>query len=112
MKSLETTAANFQHLSQVQKRLGMPGDTARKPDAEALREAAEDFEALFVRQLLATMRRTVPEGDAELRGPGMDIYEGMLDAQFAEHIAGSGRGLGLADMLMRQFEKAGMSHED
>ncbi len=112
MKSLESTAASFQHLSQVQQRLDMPGERLKRPDAEALREAAESFEALFVRQLLATMRRTVPEGDPDMSAPGMDIYEGMLDAQFAEHIAGSDRGLGLADMLMRQFEKAGMNHED
>ncbi|MBC8366171.1 rod-binding protein [bacterium] len=111
MKSLESTGTSFQQLSSLKTKLRRPGSLPQAPGNDALKEAAQDFEALFLRQLLASMRRTVPEGDPDMKGPGMEIYENMLDAEFAKHISQSGRGLGLADMLMKQFEKAGVSHE-
>lgn len=68
-----------------------------------LREAAQDFEAIFLRQLLSLMRRSVPEGDPDLAAPGREIYESMVDEAFAESMARSGRGLGLAEMLLAQL---------
>ncbi len=112
MKSLENSTASFQNLATLKTELRTPGSLPQGPGKEALKEAAQDFEALFLRQLLSSMRRTVPEGDPDMKGPGMEIYESMLDAEFAKHISQSGRGLGLADMLMKQFEKAGVSHEE
>ena len=46
----------------------------------------------------------MPEGNPDLKAPGSDLYRSMLDDAFADQIARSGRGLGLAEMLMKQFE--------
>jgi peptidoglycan hydrolase FlgJ len=115
MNNIDIRSASFQKLSQAaHSRAEFKGVGERQAQAgnEELRSAAQDFEALFVRQLLATMRRSVPEGNSDMKGTGSEIYESMLDAEFANHIAKSGRGLGLADMLMRQFEKTGGAQGD
>jgi len=109
MKAVIDAASNFRELARQVKPASpfrSVGAEKRPAGAEALKRSARDFEALFVRQLLTEMRRSIPKGDPDLKAPGEDIYQGMLDSEFAKHIAGSGRGLGLADMLTRQFEKA------
>ncbi len=80
-------------------------DTVRRADngdPGALREVASQFEALFIQTLLKNMR------DASL-GEGLfgdseehKMYEGMLDQQFALEMA-SGKGIGIAEMLVRQL---------
>jgi flagellar protein FlgJ len=76
--------------------------SADRNDPEALREVASQFEALFVQSLLKNMR------GAELAEPmfgGSEqnkMYQGMLDQQLSLEMA-SGRGIGLADMLVRQM---------
>lgn len=68
---------------------------------ETLREVAGQFEALFVQQMLKTMR------DSSLNEGLMDndqtkFYQGMFDQQIALEMT-RGKGLGLADMLVRQL---------
>jgi flagellar protein FlgJ len=75
---------------------------AGKNDPAALREVAGQFEALFVQSLLKNMR------EASLAEPmfgGSDqhaMFQEMLDQQLALEMA-NGRGMGLAEMLVRQL---------
>jgi len=75
---------------------------ADRNDPAALREVAGQFEALFLQTMLKSMRDASPEdplfGDSE----SLEMYEGMLDQQLAMEMA-SGRGIGLADVLVRQI---------
>lgn len=73
---------------------------ARQGDDQALREAARQFEALFVRELLKSAN-AVSFGDDGLGEHG-DLVRDLRDRQMAEHLT-AGRGLGLADMLVRQL---------
>jgi flagellar protein FlgJ len=68
-----------------------------------LRRATEDFEALFMRELLRSMRRTIPEGGLTERGAERDMVDGMWDDQLATLLARGGRG-GLAGLLYRSLE--------
>jgi flagellar protein FlgJ len=69
-----------------------------------LREVAAQFEAVFVRQLFAAMRATLPEGGAIDAGHAEDLFSQMLDEQVSELSAGrSGRGL--ADAIYRQLRR-------
>ena len=81
------------------------GAAAQDERNPALWQAAKDFEAVFVRQLLAVMRAAGPKeglvGDDSARG----IYEGMLDAAVADNVAASGN-LGIAAAVYRQFSAA------
>ena len=75
--------------------------SADRKDATALREVASQFEALFVQSMLKNMR------GAKLAEPmfgseQMDMYQDMFDQQLSLEMA-NGRGIGLADMLVRQM---------
>ena len=75
---------------------------AERNDPEVLREVANQFEALFVQQMLKSMR------DASLGDPLLgnsdqhDMYQDLMDKQLALEMS-SGKGIGLADMLVRQL---------
>lgn len=64
-------------------------------------EAARQFEAVFLQQMLASMRKAIPQshllGDSAGHGQAQD----MLDAQWAQTL--SERGMGLAPVLERQL---------
>lgn len=72
---------------------------ARDPKG-AVRQAASQFEALFMQRVLKSMRDAVPKSGM-LEGAGADVYQGMLDTQFAQAL--SGRPGGLSDLIARQL---------
>lgn len=74
--------------------------SAHRDEAGALRKSAEQFEALFTQMMLKSMRDALP-GDSTLGSQG-DLYQGMYDQQLSLTLAG-GKGMGLADMLVRQL---------
>lgn len=73
---------------------------AKRNDPHALRQAAQQFEAMFTEMLLKSAGET-KFGD-DLTGEQGDFYKDMFNQQMAVHMA-SGKGLGLADMLVRQL---------
>jgi flagellar protein FlgJ len=73
---------------------------AQRHDPAALRKAAQQFEALMTETLLKTSRQT-QFGD-DMTGEQGDFYKDMFDQQMAMHLS-AGKGLGLADMLVRQL---------
>lgn len=78
---------------------------ARENSPEAVKAAASQFEALFIENVMKSMRDAAPaEGlfDSE-QGRTM---QGMLDQQYARALAS--RGIGLADVLVRQLAPRGM----
>mgnify|MGYP006300771755 FL=1 len=82
----------------------------RRNDPEALRAAAEQFEALFVQQMLKSMRDTVPE-DGPFASREANTYRDMLDRQLAVDVAASGD-FGIADALVRQLGRTTGPAED
>lgn len=68
-----------------------------------LYQACQDFEALFIKQMLDVMRKTVHKEDDLLNG-GMsqDIFEGMLYDEYAKKMSETAQ-FGLADMIYRQI---------
>lgn len=71
-------------------------------DPAALREVAGQFEALFVQTMLKNMREA-SLGDPLLGDSNQhEMYQGMLDQQLALEMS-SGKGIGLAEMLVRQL---------
>jgi len=74
---------------------------ARQNDAGAVRKVAQQFEALFTQQLLKGMRSTSLASDV-MGGGQTEFYQDIFDQQMAVHMS-SGKGMGLADMLVRQL---------
>lgn len=76
---------------------------ARRDDPEALREVAQQFESLFTHMMLQTMR-DASFGDDLTGGGQTEFYRDMFDQQVAVEMgAGSGEGLGLAEMIVREL---------
>jgi flagellar protein FlgJ len=66
-----------------------------------LRKAAEQFEAVILRQLMASMRQA-KLGEDMLGSSATDNFREMADARTADAIAAM-RQFGIADMVERQF---------
>lgn len=79
---------------------------ARADPQKALRSAASQFEALMMQMMLKSMREAA---DASGTSDSQDtkMYKSMLDQQLS--IALSKRGIGLADIMVRQLGKGGVT---
>lgn len=75
---------------------------ANNNDPAALREVASQFEALFLQSMLKSMRDASMGDSLFGESDQMDMYQGMLDQQLSLEMA-SGKGVGLAEMLVRQL---------
>src|ERR1700733_4224292 len=74
-------------------------------DPKAIRTVAEQFESMFTRMMLKSMRDAV--GPDPMFGSNQEqMYQGMADDQLSVQLS-KGKGLGLADMLVRQLQKMG-----
>ena len=74
---------------------------ARQQTPEAIKQVAQQFEALFVQMMLKSMRDAVPDGG--LFGSDQQrMYQDMFDKQLSMNVSG-GRGLGLAAVIERQL---------
>ena len=71
-----------------------------------LRKAAEAFEAVILRQLMASMRQA-KLGDDIFGSSATDNFREMADAKTAESMAAM-RQFGIADMVERQFRGLGV----
>lgn len=79
---------------------------AKAQTPEALKETARQFESLFTQMLLKSMREATKSTDDSMFDSNQtEFYQGMFDDQMAVHLS-QGRGLGLADMLVRQLSQS------
>jgi flagellar protein FlgJ len=74
---------------------------ANADSPEALREVARQFESIFTKMMLESMR-AASFGDPLFGSDQGDMYQDMMDDQLAIEMS-QGKGLGLADLLIRQL---------
>ncbi len=79
--------------------------SARSNDPGALRQVAQQFEALFARMMIKSMRKAIGT-DPIFGSDQAQTYQSMFDDQLSLDLT-RGKGLGLTDMLMRQLRGAG-----
>jgi flagellar protein FlgJ len=73
---------------------------------EALRETAKQFESLFTTMMLKSMRTaSSSSGDSLFGSDQQDFYQDMFDQQLSVQLS-KVKGIGLADVLMRQLMQA------
>ncbi|MEH6756199.1 MAG: rod-binding protein [Parasphingorhabdus sp.] len=77
-----------------------PAGNGEKSKVEAM---AADFEAIFVRQMLSTMR-TASLGEGLFDGQGTEKFRDMQDSMLAKDMADKGV-FGVAQLLSRHVEK-------
>jgi len=80
------------------RQLAVRGDNAR-----GARTVAREFEAMFVGMMLKSMRDTVGKNELTGGGKGEEIFQSMLDQEYATAIATSQGGVGLAAMIEKQL---------
>lgn len=78
------------------------------PD-KALAAAAKQFEAVFMNMLLKSMREATPQ-DGMFDSEQTKLFTSMLDQQLAQNMGGA-RGIGLADMMLKQLSRHTASPE-
>ncbi len=105
MSSLSTTglAADPTALNALRYGAGKGGD-----DKAALKEAAKQFESLFMRELIKSMREATQKSGL-MDGEGADLGTDLLDQQFAVQL--SGLPGGLSEAIERQLARQ-MSNTD
>ncbi|WP_051234953.1 flagellar assembly peptidoglycan hydrolase FlgJ [Marinimicrobium agarilyticum] len=86
-------------------------EQGRNGDPQALREVARQFESMFVHQMLKQMRSTneVFGKDNMFSSEQTKFHQEMLDQQMSLELT-QGRGLGLAEMMYQQMQKAYGDH--
>lgn len=75
----------------------------RKDDPQALKAAAQQFEALFLQMVLKSMRAATPQ-DGPFDSDQTRFYQELLDAQLAQTLATRG-GMGLAKVIEKQWAR-------
>ncbi len=73
-------------------------------DSEA-RKAAEEFEAIFIAQMMAPMFNTVPTDGTFGGGHSEMIFRSMQIEEFGKEISRGG-GIGIADNVLREILRA------
>jgi Rod binding domain-containing protein len=76
---------------------------------KAINEVAMQFEALFVQQMMKSMRDAVPKSDL-MQSDHLETYQSMADQQMAVNLSQQG-GIGLARMLVEQMQTRGYVKE-
>lgn len=75
---------------------------AKQSSPEALRAAAQQFEAVFMNMLMKSMREATPQ-DGLFDSEQTRMYTSMLDQQLTQKLAT--RGIGLADVMVNQLSR-------
>ena len=85
------------------KTLGHLKAQAAKDPHGALKEAAREFETLFLDMMMKSMR-TAAAGHSLFDSQATRVFTGLLDHEFSRQLSDRG-GLGLADLLIKQLSK-------
>ncbi len=77
-------------------------EVTSKNQEKELKEACQNFEALFLNMMFKSMRNTVQKSDIIDNSYATGVYEDMMYEKYSEEAA-KGGGIGLADMLYKQL---------
>lgn len=70
---------------------------------QELRAEAEKFEAFFLQQMLNAMRKSTPGNPFFGHDPGSRTFQDLLNEEYGRTIAHGGKGVGIADLLMKKL---------
>lgn len=75
---------------------------------EQMKSAAQAFEAVFLRQMIGSMR-SASLGEDVLGSSASNQFRDMADGRLADQMAKGGEGFGIAKMLLQQFERSAVN---
>jgi flagellar protein FlgJ len=105
--AMQSNALRTDALAADVQSLGKLKAAADKGSAESIQEAARQFESLFMKELLKSMREATLKSGM-LDNAGSDLGNDLLDQQFALQMSGQAGGLSslIAQQLSRQMGQA------
>ncbi len=93
---MKISGPNFKNLAQLK-------NLARKDKEAALKKACQEFEAVFLYQILKGLRKTVPEGGLWPKSFQRDLYEDFFYQEVSRRMAE--RGSGIAALLYQELSR-------
>ena len=96
----QSTTASGASFSIDPKEINSLRQSARQNSPEALKAVAQQFEGLFMNMVMKSMRDATPK-DGLMDSEQGKMFGSMLDQQLSQNLAK--RGVGLADVLIRQL---------
>ena len=81
---------------------GMPD--AKSAEGVRLEQVMRDFESLLVEQMLKEMRNTVPDSPLFGQNRAREIFNELLDGEYARSMENRG-GIGLADYMLVRLKR-------
>jgi len=106
---METRSINVEGLNHLRE-LSHAGDVQQR--RQAIRQAAKEFESVFMYQVVKAMRQTVASGGLIEKGAGEEVFEGMLDEEWAKRLSARGGPSSLSEVLYRQLSRAAGLEEE
>lgn len=79
---------------------------AKQDPNAALKAVAQQFEGIFMNMMLKSMREATPK-DGMFDSEQGNLYTQLFDQQLAQKLS-TGKGLGVADMLVKQLTRSGL----
>jgi flagellar protein FlgJ len=102
--SLQNQSQAFSQLAETKMdRLEKKALSGEYKEEKELKALAQQFESIFMNQLMKSMRETLPK-EGLLSSFSVDMYESMFDQEVAGEMS-KGRGMGLADVLYKQLSR-------
>jgi flagellar protein FlgJ len=99
---VKATMLNSVDQGQASRVDSMTSQASREHDFAKIKQLSKDFEAVFLEQMLRTMRSSVQKSGLIDGGNAEEIYRSMLDGEYAKIMAGQGTS-GLSQMIERQL---------
>jgi flagellar protein FlgJ len=106
IRALDTNAMGTTALALEPQALGSLRFAAKSDPARSMRVVAQQFESMFMSILMKSMRASTQGGFSD--NEQSRLYTELADQQVAQKIATTGKGLGIADMLLAQMNRGAM----
>jgi len=87
---------------QLERQIQSSGGLSEKQRLQA-KKVSQDFEALIVGMMVKSMRATVGKDKLTGGGHGEEVYQSMLDQEYAAASVKRGGGLGLAKIIEKDI---------
>ena len=102
-------AAGTYHLnntasSALESKLAGSGKGVSSAEMKKLKQACQDFEAIFIKNMLDSMKKTINRSELTKRNMGEEIFDDMLYDEYAKKMSGTA-GLGVGDMMFSQLSR-------
>ena len=99
MDLIDIGTLKLQNANFISREKALSGADARDPK---LYEACQDFEAIFIKIMLNSMKKTIHKAGLQDGGMAEDIFSDMLYDKYAESMSRTA-GLGISNMIYRQI---------